>query len=246
MGERVGGPGHGPKTIKDCFGGGEKDLIYPRPIPKRLLGKTGYYMWRFNDLKAQNPSLNESNNKALDYYKNYGNVYAYRFTNVTSPILSKKGQKWFKQVRLNLQVAIEDRLNPNKFSDANNFQTINGGEDFYNFAFQSHVKAYWNNAKSDAVPLYKLETLDLVKILLTPDVVDLMSNQGRSQAITMSKDLTAYWKKNPVALIKRIIEAWSDRKEIEKLLDAKKDKTRTEFIRRILSPIIPYDKVKAK
>ncbi|KMQ61888.1 hypothetical protein ACM40_06075 [Chryseobacterium sp. BLS98] len=34
MGERVGGPGHGPKTIKDCFGGG--DNYGPDPLPKHM------------------------------------------------------------------------------------------------------------------------------------------------------------------------------------------------------------------
>jgi len=34
MGERVGGPGHGPKTIKDCFGGG--DNYSPDPLPKHM------------------------------------------------------------------------------------------------------------------------------------------------------------------------------------------------------------------
>ncbi|MDV7696785.1 hypothetical protein N6B72_07630 [Chryseobacterium soli] len=34
MGERVGGQGHGPKTIKDCFGG--SDNYGPDPLPKHM------------------------------------------------------------------------------------------------------------------------------------------------------------------------------------------------------------------
>jgi len=218
----------------------------PRPIPRYLLGNVKYYMWRYNDLIRQNPHLTESNNKALDYYKNYGNVYAIRFTNVTSPTLSKEGKIWFKQVRLNLQEAIENRLNPNKYSDANSFETRNNGKDFYNFAFQSHVKAYWNNSKEGAIPLYKLNTTDLIKILLTPDLVDLAGSEGRQQAITMTNDLKSYWANHPFTFFKRIMEAWENRKEISELLDKKADRVEEEFVRRLLSPIIPYDKAKAK
>ncbi len=37
MGERVGGPGHGPKTIKDCFGGGDDYIDPDGKAPKDII-----------------------------------------------------------------------------------------------------------------------------------------------------------------------------------------------------------------
>ena len=160
----------------------DPDGLDPTPHPKSGIGSINYYIYRHLDFVKQNPGK-----KAPDYYLNYGNKYIRAFSNETSKSMSGSGKVWLKEARKNLQVAMEDRLNPKKYSDANTIEFNNDA--FRKFAFDFHVDAYWN--ENGTVPLYKLNAVDLTKILLTPDAKDLTSADGLRQVKDMmSKFMT--------------------------------------------------------
>jgi len=175
----------------------------PTPFPKASLGSVGYYAWRARDFKMQNPRR-----KAPDYYMNYGHKYISRFTNETNSKLSKQGQKWLIKARKNLQVAIEDKLQKNPEIEKNNSA-------FTKFAFDSHVDAYWNAG------LYKLNTVDLVSVVLTPNFKDLTSADGMKQAVEMMGKLTEYWLDNPTEGLKRGAELLANQSKIKAMVVAK-------------------------
>jgi len=181
------------------------DGLEPTPYPKALLGSVDYYKWRYNDFIKQNPG-----EKAPDYYLNYGNKYIQRFTNETNNQLSKQGKQWLVNARRNLQVAIEDKLKADP-----TIELRNGGNDFKEFAFNSHVDAYWNAG------LYKLNTVDLVAIVLTPNFKDLTSEDGMKQATEMMGKLTDYWLDNPMEGLKRGAELLANQDKIKAMVTAK-------------------------
>ncbi|MXN92343.1 hypothetical protein GR160_14030 [Flavobacterium sp. Sd200] len=183
----------------------DPDGMEPTPFPKALLGSVDYYKWRHRDFIKQNPGK-----KAPDYYLNYGNKYIQRFTNETNNQLSKQGKQWLKNARKNLQVAIEDKLKVDP-----TIELRNGGKDFKEFAFDSHVDAYWNAG------LYKLNTVDLVAVVLTPNFKDLTSKEGLEQATEMMGKLSEYWLDNPGEGLKRGGELIMNRKKIEAMVKAK-------------------------
>lgn len=157
------------------------DGFEPTPYPKALLGSVDYYKWRYNDFIKQNPGK-----KAPSYYLNYGNKYIQRFTNETNNLLFKQDKQWLVNARKNLQVAIEDKLKADP-----TIELRNGGNDFKEFAFDSHIDAYWNAG------LYRLNTVDLVAIVFISNFKDLMSKDGFKQATKMIDKLINYWLDNP-------------------------------------------------
>lgn len=183
----------------------DRNGLAPTPFPKNKLGAADYYTWRYNDFMKQNPGM-----KAPDYYLNYGNKYIQRFTNETNKLLSKEGKKWLTNARLNLQVAIENKLK----SDPT-IETKNNGKDFKDFAFNSNVEAYWNAG------LQKVNTVDLVAIVLTPNFKDLTSEDGMKQAKEMMGKLANYWINNPEEGLKRGAELLLNRSKIEAMVTAK-------------------------
>ncbi len=183
----------------------DPDGMKPTPFPKSKLGSADYYKWRYNDFIKQNPGK-----KAPDYYLNYGNKYIQRFTNETNNQLSKQGKQWLVQARKNLQVAIENKLKADP-----EIESRNGGKDFHKFAFDSHVDSYWNAG------LYKLNTVDLVAIVLTPNFKDLTSADGMKQATEMMGKLTDYWLDNPTEGLKRGAELLASQDKIKAMVTAK-------------------------
>jgi RHS repeat-associated protein len=181
----------------------DPDGMDPTPFPKTVLGNVGYYAWRARDFRRQNPGK-----KVPDYYMNYGHKYISRFTYETNSKLSKEGQKWLVNARKNLQVAIEDKLQKNPELEQNNAA-------FTKFAFDSHVDAYWNAG------LYKLNTVDLVSIVLTPNFKDLTSEDGMEQAVEMMGKLTEYWLDNPTEGLKRGAELVANQSKIKAMVVAK-------------------------
>lgn len=183
--------------------------VSPTRYNVNLLGNTDYYKWRAADFKNRNPNL-----PVPSYYMGYGDKYLKAFTYETSLKLSNQGKSWLADVRENLQISIENRL---KLADGANFERNNTA--FTEFAFDSHVDAYWN--ENGSVKLHQLGTLDLVNILLTPDANDLFSQNGLVQVGRISGKFIDYFSDNPQVLQDRIEEAYDNRTEILSLLEEK-------------------------
>lgn len=83
------------------------------------------------------------------------------------------------------------------------------------FAFNSHVDAYWNAG------LYNLNTVDLVAIVLTPNFEDLTSEDGMKQATEMMGKLADYWLDNPMEGLKRGAELLANKDKIKAMVTAK-------------------------
>jgi RHS repeat-associated protein len=212
----------------------DPDGMKPHPYPLSLLGNSTYYNWRLRDYLRQNPGASYPNS----YYIGYGSKYIQRFTNETAKTLSSAGKKWLSEVRKDLQIALEDRLSK---GDGESFEKDNKG--FTKFAFDSHIDAYWNNG-SGHTSLYSLPVLDLVKIVLTPDAKDLISENGRSQVLAISEKFLGYFAGNPEQLKQKLNEAWDNRSQILKLIEkkAQKEHVPVEQLKQALSPLIPIHK----
>ena len=183
----------------------DPDGMDPTPFPKHLLGSFTYYQWRAVDFMAQNPGK-----KVPSYYLEYGGKYILRFTFETNNILSNQGKQWLVNARRNLQVAIENRL-----AQPDGAELERDDKAFKEFAFNSHVDAYWR------VGLYKLNTVDLVAIVLTPNFEDLTSEEGMKQSAEMMGKLTDYWLANPLEGLKRGIELLANQDKIKAMVTAK-------------------------
>lgn len=90
---------------------------------------------------------------------------------------------------------------------------------FKKFAFDSHVGAYWNEKGS--TPLYKLNTVDLFAIVLTPDFNDLTSPEGMTQASAIMGKLGDYWLNNPKVAAQRWFELMWNKDKILKMITEK-------------------------
>ena len=88
--------------------------------------------------------------------------------------------------------------------------------------------------------LYKLETLDLFKILLTPKICDLTSENGLKQIKEIGILFADFWSKNPEELKKRIQEGIENSNEIIKLLyeKAKSENNTVNEVEKVLDPIL--------
>lgn len=206
----------------------DSDGLDPTPFFRNLLGHTGYYAWRARDFMRQNPGK-----PVPDYYMGYGHKYINRFTTETNKTMSSSGKTWLKEARKNLQVAIEDRLDPKKYKDANTIELNN--DKFRSFAFDSHVDAYWN--ENGKVPLYTSGAVDLTKILLTPDVKDLASADGLRQVKDM---MGKFIKEKPKDLLRILGDAYDNMDTIQTLMEnkAKKEGVPVDEIKRILNPLL--------
>lgn len=203
----------------------DPDGMEPTPFYVRLLGHTSYYAWRYRDFKRQNPGI-----KPPDYYMGYGHKYISRFTNETSKSMSRSGKVWLKEARYNLQVAIENRLAQPDGADLER-----NNNKFRSFAFDSHVDAYWN--ENGRVPLYALGSVDLTKILLTPDAKDLTSSDGLRQVKDM---MGKFIFEKPKELGRILEDAYENRTTIQKLIEdkAKKEGVPVDQIKKVLDPFL--------
>ncbi len=69
--------------------------------------------------------------------------------------------------------------------------------------------------------LYKLNTVDLIAIVLTPNFEDLTSEEGLEQATEIMKKLTDYWLENPLEGLKRGAELLANQDKIKAMVTAK-------------------------
>ena len=153
--------------------------LLPRIAPAEILGMTGYYRWRYADFMRRHPGLQEPDPERIpDYYLGYGEKYVSRFSSELFPKLSEKGKKWLISTRLNLQLAIENRLrkDPVAFSSLEE-----NPKAFRKFAFETHPASYLDSGLAD-LPLG-----DLIKIAKMPEHKDILGKEGRTQIFKISR-----------------------------------------------------------
>jgi RHS repeat-associated protein len=122
-----------------------------------------YYKDRVKDFKERHPDK-----KAPSYYLSYGNKYLNKFKNETRETLTIEGQRWLDNALLNLQEEMDKGISANPRIELND-------EAFTDFAFDTHVKAY------EDAGILRLGIMDKVKIMLTVDPNDLLSERGLKQ-----------------------------------------------------------------
>jgi hypothetical protein len=152
------------------------------PVPPYLLGSCEYYEYRHNDFISRHQG---GGVEPPSYYLDYGGKYCERFKNETCPKLTPTGQTWCIEVMHGLQARMEDMLlQPNGLM-------LELDEDAFNdFAYQTHVGAYWN--EDGEVQLYELNTVDLVRIGTTPDFKDIFNKRGLETTIEVGVMLVVY------------------------------------------------------
>ncbi len=157
----------------------DQSSVVHLPTPVTPDGALSYYNDRQSDFEGRYASITPP-----DYYLGYGLVYVTRFTKDTSPKLSPDGQEWLVRARVNLQVAIEDRL----AADPAAFDHLEKQNDaFRAFAYGTHADAYWSAGLGDLCPG------DLAIIGLTPDVEDLLAFDGLNQVADIGGRLMDNW-----------------------------------------------------
>ncbi len=150
----------------------------PPAAPASVMGTTDYYRWRYDDYVRRHPN----GPPPPDYYLDYGEKYAKRFSNELRPKLSDKGKAWLDRARLNLQQAIERE----RARDPEAFAELEEDADaFRKFAYDTHADAYWNAGLAD------LPISDLARIGLTPDIKDLFTKAGLGQVADIAGRLAA-------------------------------------------------------
>jgi hypothetical protein len=107
-----------------------------------------------------------------DYYFGYGDKYAKRFTAVLRPSLSAAGKAWLDCTLVALQTAIEDRRDANVWAFA---ELERDSGKFKDFAYGTHSDAYVSCG------VCNLSIVDETKIVLTPDLTDLLGAEGLMQ-----------------------------------------------------------------
>ncbi|MBM4392000.1 MAG: hypothetical protein FJ090_12835 [Deltaproteobacteria bacterium] len=159
-------------------GAGETPAALPTPLPGSV-GKITYYQDRNADYLRRHSSP-----PPPDYYLNYGNKYARRFTTILRPKLSAEGQKWLDKAFILLQNAIEGRLRKDRTAFAS---LERNNDEFRAFAYGTHPDAYLDAG------LKNLGPSDLALIASTPDVADLATMDGVSQILETGVRLLPQW-----------------------------------------------------
>jgi len=137
-------------------------------------GTPDYYQRRYEDFVSRNPGADPP-----DYYLEYGQKYAERFSSLDGRDLSVEGLAWRDRTLVALQQAIEDK----RIEDPEGFARLeNDPQAFRRFAFETHPAAYVDSG------LYGLPVQDLLVIAGTPDINDVLSQEGIDQSlITVTK-----------------------------------------------------------
>ena len=137
------------------------DKNTPAPVET---GTRDYYLNRKKDFERRNPGMT-----APAYYQDYGNKYANRFADLNSSDLSPAGLAWRDRTLKALQEAIETK----RREDPAGFAALERDpEKFKQFAYESHPKAYIDSG------LFDLSAQDLATIAATPDIKDVLSQDG--------------------------------------------------------------------
>lgn len=151
----------------------------PQPASSDLLGTVEYYDFRARDFSRRHPGA-----EVPDYYLGYGRKYCFRFSEVLFPQLSDAGKRWCISTRMNLQLAIEQRL----LNGPAAFDTLEVKPGALRaYAFDTHPDAYLDAGLAD------LPIADLVAISLTPDMEDLATLAGAIQAAKAGAGVAEDW-----------------------------------------------------
>ncbi|GEM_PF-7075846 len=151
--------------------------------PEDKMGTPEYYFWREEEYYKRTGTHSS-------YYGEYGYKYALRFKALKeSGNLSEMGEKWVEEVMLNLQKAIEQKLEglgnyASEFED----NALKNEPELRVFAFNTHADAY-KNIKGKA-PLSRLKFSDYIQIIHTIDPQDIFSWEGVSQFVNVGLYLT--------------------------------------------------------
>ena len=144
----------------------------PAPVEP---GTRDYYQQRYDDFVSRNPGVDPP-----DYYLEYGQKYADRFSSLDDRDLSAEGLEWRDKTLVALQQAIEDK----RTSDPEGFAELERDpEAFRRFAFETHPAAYVDSG------LYDLPAQDLLVIAGTPDINDVLSQEGIDQSLITGGEL---------------------------------------------------------
>ena len=158
--------------------GGPSNANNPADLTDSV-GTLEYYRQRNDDFIARNPDM-----EPPDYYMDYGDKYARRFTNELAPKLSERGQEWLIDARRGLQ----ERIEAKRAEDPAAFAELERNPDaFRRFAYDTHPDAYLDAG------LASLPPNDLIQIPLTPDRADLLSPDGIRQAVVAGGGVVADW-----------------------------------------------------
>ena len=135
----------------------------PRPV---ATGTTTYYLDRLADFRRRWPEASPPS-----YYADYGNKCLGQFLS-TKPILSPRGQRWIDDTLQRLQQMMEQE----RRHDGQGFAAKECDDDtFREFAFGTHAQAYQDAG------VFELGVADLWKIVRTPDLKDLLNDEGRKE-----------------------------------------------------------------
>jgi|SRR5690554_130334 len=160
------------------------DGMIPQPgdLPtdlSHLIGSDIYYEARAFDFELRNPEA-----PVPEYYRDYGHKYLHEFKYETKENLSPEGQIWLEDALINLQLAIEDGLKNNPNIESNS-------KEFSDFAFETHVDAYVDAG------ILSLSIIDKVKITLTVEPKDLLSDRGLAQASQVATEQLSMYINHP-------------------------------------------------
>lgn len=147
----------------------ETEIVAAAPVSLRsMIPFIGYYQERRKDfIKRADPGETPP-----DYYMNYGDLYAKRFSLELRPKLSADGQGWVDRTLRLLQVYMEDRRDANPFEFA---ELERDPERFKQFAYETHSSAYVNAGVCD------LSVIDQWQIVNTPNLKDILTLGGVGQ-----------------------------------------------------------------
>jgi hypothetical protein len=154
--------------------------ILPTKAPDSIIGSDRYYCWRYTDCMVRNGILGNSSS-VPDYYMNYGDKYASRFTRKVRPKLSPAGQAWLDQTVLLFQLATEALIMENGTAELND-------SEFRKQLFDLHPKVY------EAAGFFELSLRDKCIIALHIDARDVFSREGRCQMRQIARDYIPYLK----------------------------------------------------
>lgn len=126
-------------------------------------GTLDYYEKRAQDYERRHPG-----EEAPGYYREFGDKYAQRFTDLKED-LSPEGQEWVDRTLLGLQEKLETlrREDPEEFA-----RLEEDPEALREYAFETHSDAYLEAGLADLPPG------DLIKVAFTPDIQDSLNPEG--------------------------------------------------------------------
>lgn len=144
-----------------------------------------YYRERARDYGARHALPADGSAQPPQYYLDYGDKYARRFTQVLRPTMSAAGQQWIDATCRRLQVLLERRraTDPHRFAELEEDTRA-----FHCLAYRTHAQAYIECG------IAKLPLSDMVRIARTPDPRDLLTRAGLEQVLrVVAHVVNVYW-----------------------------------------------------